>query len=152
MNKNLVLGVAVLLIVGGGWMYFSHEKVERSEEGSVPAPVVATTTTEASKTTPTPIATAVYQCDGGKSITAAFFEGEPVPVKEGEMPVPTGSVELTLDGVKTTLPQTISADGARYANTDESLVFWNKGTGAFIMHKDKVDAAYTNCVAEDNLD
>ncbi len=30
------------------------------------------------------------------------------------------------------LPQTISADGARYANEDESIVLWNKGDSIFI--------------------
>jgi membrane-bound inhibitor of C-type lysozyme len=32
-----------------------------------------------------------------------------------------------------TLAQTISADGARYANFDESFVFWGKGNGALVL-------------------
>lgn len=31
-----------------------------------------------------------------------------------------------------TLPHALSADGARYANADESIVFWNKGNSVFI--------------------
>jgi len=31
------------------------------------------------------------------------------------------------------LPQTMSADGGRYANKDESIVFWNKGDTAFVQ-------------------
>jgi membrane-bound inhibitor of C-type lysozyme len=46
-------------------------------------------------------------------------------------PTPGGSVKLVLsDGREMTLKQTISADGARYANADESVVFWNVGNGA----------------------
>ena len=30
------------------------------------------------------------------------------------------------------LPQTLSADGARYADKDEQIVFWNKGDTAFV--------------------
>jgi hypothetical protein len=37
-------------------------------------------------------------------------------------------VELMLsDGRSLSLPQVMSASGARYANKDESFVFWNKG-------------------------
>jgi len=40
--------------------------------------------------------------------------------------------------------QAISASGARYANTDESIVFWNKGDTAFIQEGDVT--TYENCV------
>ncbi|MFA5109475.1 MAG: MliC family protein [Patescibacteria group bacterium] len=49
----------------------------------------------------------------------------------GEPPIPSGKLQLTFSGGRQiVLPQTISADGARYANTDESLVFWDKGDEA----------------------
>ena len=35
------------------------------------------------------------------------------------------------------LLQSISADGGRYTNSDESFVFWSKGTGAFITESGK---------------
>lgn len=44
------------------------------------------------------------------------------------------------------LPQTISASGARYANPDESIVFWNKGNTAFITENDPNNVTYKDCV------
>ena len=68
---------------------------------------------------------AVFTCSGGKSINAVFMNG------------PADQVQLVLsDGRQVTLPHAISADGARYANKDESFVFWNKGNTAFITEKD----------------
>ncbi len=37
-----------------------------------------------------------------------------------------------------TLPQAVSASGARYANADESIVFWNKGDSVFITQNGKI--------------
>ncbi len=63
---------------------------------------------------------AVFRCEGGRSIEAAFSAAP-------------DSVKLKLsDGRVLTLPRAISADGARYASEDESLVFWNRGSTAFI--------------------
>jgi len=57
------------------------------------------------------------------------------------MPVPTGSVSLVLsDKREMILKQTISASGIRYANPDESFIFWSKGNGAFISEKDIQEA------------
>ena len=59
-----------------------------------------------------------FDCSNGKGIEAVFS---------------SNSVQLALsDGRQITLPQTISGSGARYANADESFVFWNKGNTAFI--------------------
>ena len=53
--------------------------------------------------------------------------------------------ELALsDGRSMLLSQTISADGARYDNKDESFVFWNKGDTAFVEEGNK--ATFTDCV------
>lgn len=63
------------------------------------------------------------------------------------MPVLLGSVEIILsDGRNFNLPQTISASGIRYANDDESLIFWSKGENAFILEGD--EGIYKNCFAE----
>jgi membrane-bound inhibitor of C-type lysozyme len=43
-----------------------------------------------------------------------------------------------------TLSQVVSASGARYANADESFVFWNKGDGAFI--EEQGTTTYADCV------
>ena len=62
----------------------------------------------------------VFACPDGKSIHAIFRKSRTV------------DLELS-DGRAMTVPQAISASGARYANADESFVFWNKGDGAFIQ-------------------
>jgi len=75
--------------------------------------------------------TAVFECPN-KSIIAIFR-------------LPQDTVDLYLsDGRELILPRAISADGARYANTDESLVFWNKGNTAFIEEGNMT--TYQDCV------
>lgn len=62
-----------------------------------------------------------YSFSGGKSARAVFHRGD------------KPRVEIALsDGRKMILRQTVSASGARYANTDESIVFWIKGDTAFL--------------------
>ncbi len=81
---------------------------------------------------PKVIASAIFNCDNGKSINSRFTEG---------------AVYLTLsDGRKIHLPQAISASGARYANADESFVFWNKGDTAFIQEGENY--TYENCLTQ----
>ena len=78
---------------------------------------------------------ALFTCDAGETIAAVFHNG------------PQSSVELTLsDGRKLTLPQVLSGSGARYANGDESFVFWNKGNTAFIVENGKT--TYSDCIAK----
>lgn len=73
-----------------------------------------------------------FDCAGKKSVWAAFH---------GQ----TGPVDLSLsDGRNITLPRAISASGARYANSDESIVFWNKGDTAFITENGTT--TYADCV------
>lgn len=73
-----------------------------------------------------------FACTDGKSIDATFVNG------------PKSSVKLALsDGRRITLPQAMSGSGARYANADESFVFWNKGNTAFIEEKGKT--TYDGC-------
>jgi membrane-bound inhibitor of C-type lysozyme len=103
---------------------------------------------EKTNTTPTQgnlIATVSYACDAGKTINASFYDGTSTPATATQPPVPGGSVTVTLsDGRTATLPQTISADGARYANADESFIFWEKGSGAFVMENNQ--QTYANCL------
>ncbi len=64
---------------------------------------------------------ATFACAGGKSVDATFDNTN-------------DQVSLGLsDGRSFTLPHARSADGARYANADESFVFWNRGNTAFIQ-------------------
>jgi len=79
------------------------------------------------------IADVTYSCDAGKTVRAIY--------KQNAVNV------LLSDGRNLTLPHAISADGGRYANDDESFVFWNKGTGAFIMEGagDAATTTFANC-------
>lgn len=77
---------------------------------------------------------ATFVCNADKMLTAVFSNGA------------QASVALLLsDGRKLTLPQVISASGARYANADESFVFWNKGNTAFIDENGR--PSYEGCIA-----
>jgi len=84
-----------------------------------------------------------FECDGEKALKAEFLDG---------------SVRLALsDGRQLSLPQTVSASGAparagephaggRYANTDGSFVFWNKGITAFI--EESGTQTYESCLQQ----
>jgi membrane-bound inhibitor of C-type lysozyme len=78
-----------------------------------------------------PISTVDYACKDGKTIKAAFYSDK---------------VDLVLsDGRKMTLPQTMSGSGIRYANGDESIVFWSKGKGAFITEGADATPTFDGC-------
>ena len=73
-----------------------------------------------------------FACSGGKSIDAVFVNGA------------SSRVDLVLsDGRRLSLPQAASGSGARYANADGSVVFWNKGNTAFLEERGK--ATYDGC-------
>jgi membrane-bound inhibitor of C-type lysozyme len=79
-----------------------------------------------------PTAKAKFTCHGGKTVMATFY---------------SDSVKLKLsDGRSLTLPQAMSGSGARYANADESIVFWNKGDTAFITEGSANKETYSGCV------
>lgn len=93
-----------------------------------------------------PIASAFYMCNDQKTIQSDYYKGAQIQVEPGQMPQPTGSVKLVLsDGRNLQLSQTISADGSRYANSDESIVFWSKGNGAFILENNQ-QQTYIGCL------
>jgi membrane-bound inhibitor of C-type lysozyme len=82
----------------------------------------------------TPTAVATFKCKDGKSIDASFYADK---------------VDLKLsDGRSLSLPQVLSGSGARYANKDESFVFWNKGDTAFITEGASGEGTYSDCVAK----
>ena len=126
--KKIILLIIIILVIGGAITWKALEK------------------TNSPKAAPT--AEAIFSCDGGKTIKASFYKGEIVPVNPGEPPVPTGSIELELsDGRNLKLSQTISASGARYANSDESFIFWNKGDTALVL-ENNIEKNYTNCTTK----
>lgn len=79
--------------------------------------------------------TAVFVCSGSKTVTATFYITDDKYV----------DLELS-DGRKLSVPHAISASGARYANADESFVFWNKGDTAFITENGAT--TFTDCVIQ----
>jgi membrane-bound inhibitor of C-type lysozyme len=71
---------------------------------------------------------------GGKSIEATFY---------------ANSVDLKLsDGRSLKVPQAMSASGARYANKDETFVFWNKGDTAFVTEGKDGKETYSGCATK----
>jgi len=94
-----------------------------------------------------PIATISYACKDSKAIVAAYYQGESRPAQSPDKPpIPGGSVNLALsDGRTMILAQTISADGTRYANPDESFVFWSKGNGALVLEDNK-EKSFIGCI------
>ena len=79
------------------------------------------------------IVLANYNCLDNKSIKVLFYSEK---------------ADLTLsDGRTFLLLHAISASGARYTNTNESIVFWNKGNTAFITENEK--SIYQDCVSTD---
>ena len=77
---------------------------------------------------------------------AAFYKGEEHAVEPGQPPVPSGSVKLVLsDGRSFDLAKTLSADGGRYANADESFVFWDKGDTALVL-ENGAEKDYKGCL------
>lgn len=125
--------MVIALAVAGNW--YVNKEIKKSSLSPSPT-----------STTPSPIAQVNYICNGDKTIEAAFYKGEPIPVEPGEMPIPSGNAEIVLsDGRSFDLPQAISASGARYANSDESFVFWSKGNGAFVL-ENNVEKNYIGCV------
>jgi membrane-bound inhibitor of C-type lysozyme len=82
----------------------------------------------------TPVANAIFKCQGGKSIEATFY---------------ASSVDLKLsDGRSLTVPQAMSGSGARYANSDETFVFWNKGDTAFVTEGKDGKETYSGCATK----
>lgn len=75
---------------------------------------------------------ASFLCKDSKSVVATFSANR---------------VALALnDGRSMTLPHAVSADGARYANADESFVFWNRGNTAFITEGAQGTQTYSGCI------
>ncbi len=88
-----------------------------------------------------------YICKEDKTIDAAFYRGEKEISEPEGIPMPSGSVKISLsDGRDFNLSQTISASGVRYANSDESFIFWSKGNGALVL-ENNVEKSYIGCIA-----
>ncbi len=127
-NKNLVVSfliVAVFISIVG-WLISRPRVMTRTSTPNTPPAGVETQSISLG-----------MLCDEGKSITATIH----LPDDE--------AVDLVFsDGRTMTLPHAISADGARYTNTDESVVFWTKGETAFVTEGKESAMTYKNCVVD----
>lgn len=132
MQKKYIAIIIALLGVAAWIFIIAQSKIQPSE-------VVAPVNTLVSQVD--------YLCDSGKTINAKYYQGPKAPTPApGERPTPTGSVEVVLsDGRQLTLSQTISASGVRYANSDESLIFWSKGNSVFVVENNI--ETYSGCIA-----
>ena len=82
------------------------------------------------------VADAWFTCDAGKSIHAVFYKHAAHVALSG--------------GPEEFMPQTVSGSGARYANDDESLVFWTKGDTAFVTEGNPNIQTYSGCTTSNN--
>jgi membrane-bound inhibitor of C-type lysozyme len=134
MKKILILIVVLVVCFSGGYvMYIMSNE---------PVPVVPEIPQKQLKL----LTKATFICQGGKLIEAGFFEDVNMEPSTSTPPLPPGVARVSLmDGRTFELPQTVSADGARYANIDESFVFWNKGNGAMIL-ENGIETDHKGCV------
>jgi putative hemolysin len=132
-----VLLVAAVIIILAGLFLVEVAIAPKSDKNANPQ--------QTSNSSRILISSANFLCDSGKSIAASFYRTSSTPpVIPGQPPIPNGSVSLSFsDGRTMTLNQTISADGGRYANSDESIVFWNKGDTAFVQENGTT--TFSNC-------
>ncbi len=137
MNKFLIFFALLIVLVFGG-LYYLYQSTP-AKEPLVETPVVVATSTL--------LSSATYICKDSKTISATYYEDRATTTTvAGQPPVPKGSVQLALnDGRTFALKQTISASGVRYANANESFVFWNKGNGALVLEEEK-EKSYIGCV------
>lgn len=139
MNKFLIfVALIIILILGSLYIFLSPSTV-------VPVVVVPAVVDQSPKVT----GVASFICNEGKTIAASFYEKTATATPstpQVEPPVPQGGVNILLSDTRTfDLPQTISADGTRYANQGDAFVFWNKGNGVLIL-ENGVEANYKGCV------
>ncbi|MBN9023451.1 MAG: MliC family protein [Rhizobiales bacterium] len=82
--------------------------------------------------TENPISAVTFDCKDDKNIEATFYPDK---------------VSLVLsDGRTMDLPQTMSGSGIRYANEDETFVFWSKGDTAFVTEGADEKETFSDCV------
>ncbi|HPS21622.1 MAG TPA: MliC family protein [Candidatus Paceibacterota bacterium] len=139
-TKTILIIIAILLIVVSGALYVENRKNHQQSENETLLNQNQTQNNSDISQTEQPDVVARFVCPTGAYIDAKFYNKEP-----------NNSVDITLsDGRNYKLPQVISASGARYANSDESFVFWNKGDMAFTLENDKI--ALNECYTKSQED
>jgi membrane-bound inhibitor of C-type lysozyme len=73
-----------------------------------------------------------YVCVEGKRVRAVYYDN-------------FNEISIVLDGDRMlTLFHTLSVDGMRYSNTDESIIFWVKGNNARVEENGEI--TYSECI------
>lgn len=128
-RTGIIVGVVVLIIIIAAFIWSSVSRQSVHETNSPSAITVS------------------YMCDSAKNITATLYNGPTIPSTSSTTPpIPGGKAHVVLsDGRTMDLAQTLSADGVRYANSDESFVFWSKGNGALVLENNQ-QKSYIGCV------
>lgn len=136
MNIKIVIGVIAGVVLGIGGFYAYSQYSAATTANAKNDQAATTTTQKQTTTTPVeqkPVADVGYLCSEKKTIHAVYFSDKVI-------------IELS-DGRAMQLPQTISASGIRYANKDETYVFWSKGPTAFFQELGK--NTYDKCAQLD---
>jgi len=125
-NKWLAIvgGILILVLIGGGFYIFKNysSSSSKSESEEVASPTNA----------PLNKIEKNYTCSDDKTIVAIFNNDTDM------------SADIALsDGTTMNLANIEAASGAKYANKDESVVFWTQGNEAFLEQDGK--QTYTDC-------
>src|SRR4051812_32416056 len=103
-NKQIIVSTIVVVVAILLGAFLMHRRVA--------APVVSTGADNK---------TVVFSCDNSKQLSVSF------PAQNDQ------SLDLTLsDGRTMTLGYIETADGARYANADQSIALWNQDNDVFL--------------------
>jgi putative hemolysin len=120
MRNTIIITILIILVSVGGFYFY--------QKSNKNVPIVLAPTNEI-------INSVTFNCAELKNIQAVFYKNK---------------VEIALsDGRKMSLPQVISASGARYSNEDESFVFWNKGNTAFV--EEGGNSTFKECIDQGSV-
>ncbi|MDD4412521.1 MAG: DUF333 domain-containing protein [Patescibacteria group bacterium] len=132
-KKNIILIATAILIISVACVYVSTKNNKKNVDQQ-PAPVNNEQTQIIDSTKTEQPIEAKFICKDNKIIQARFDNKEDI-------------VDLVLsDGRNLKLPRAISASGARYANQEETLVFWNKGDTTFL--EESGTSTFANCFTQ----
>ena len=83
-----------------------------------------------------------YRCEGGQTIKATYYSLNDRSLSFVRLQLP--------DGRRLTLPEVMSASGARFSS-DQDVIWWIKGNSGFVQQRDekgKWTITLSSCVAE----
>lgn len=135
-DKRFWIAIAAFVILVALVMWDNNHRANAPTISSEMTSSISSTSVETIASEPEASSTEIYNysCDSGKNIVTVFH----LPKDD--------FVNLRLsDGRSMILAHAISADGARYANANESFVFWTKGVTAFVLENGTT--TYNGCIA-----